>query len=101
MYQIRPLSKWLLFCLDMSAHAAIITTSKASNESGDVMKHYTTASVSTNGSSERLSVATLDKSSAMAKLKMQAGLDGYTGLQEITQNEHHKLIMSGMAREVR
>jgi len=65
------------------------------------MKHYTTAVANTNGSSERLSVAALDKSAAMAKLKMQAGLDGYTGLQEITQNEHHKLIMSGMAREVR
>lgn len=65
------------------------------------MNYYVTAALNDNGTTERLSVIATDKKAAMAKLSVLEGLDSYTGLEQITQNEHHRLIMSGMAREVK
>lgn len=65
------------------------------------MNHYLLAALNENGATERLSVIAIDKKAAMAKLSVLEGLDSYTGLDQITKNEHHRLIMSGMAREVK
>lgn len=65
------------------------------------MNHYLLAALNDNGTTERLSVIATDKKAAMAKLSVLQGLDSYTCLECITQNEHHRLVMSGMAREVK
>ena len=65
------------------------------------MNHYAAAALNDNGTTERLSVIATDKRAAKLKLKVLEGLDSYTGFESITQNEHHRMVMSGMAREVK